>query len=116
MMPVESQEEILGGGNMSSARVKFFKDFVQQEEDVNEHRDLYDAAEDHQSAISDHQPLGHPGADHFAQLRRFQQLAQRLGGEAQGKGWLFGDGCGSSRSAREGRDFAELFARTDSAS
>ena len=62
---------------MQVAGIEFLEHLVDQQEDVDEHGNLHDAAQRHQRAVRDHEPLGHARLDDLVHLGRFHELAQR---------------------------------------
>ena len=113
MMPAQSEVQIFRGGHVQVAGIEFLEHFVQEQEDVDEHRDLHDAAQRQQTAIRDHQPFRHPRMDDLAHLRVSHQFPQRVGRQAQHPRRFLGDGRGCARRPVQGGHLAELFAWTD---
>ena len=90
VMMIQSDEKVFGRDVMQVAGIEFLEDFVDQQEHVDQHGNLHDAAQGHQGAVGDEEPLGHPGPDDFVDLGVFirsrkasaVRLRTRLGSSA----------------------------------
>ena len=114
-MAVEADEEVFGGSDVGVAGVEFLEHFVDQEEHVDEHGYLHNAAQHQQGTVRDKQAFGHAGADNLIHRGALHELAQRVGRQAQHAAGFFGDGRSHPRGAGEAGNFTELVARSTTA-